>query len=56
MTTTKEKPEETTKEMNLVMRSLIQMGPALLKNKPVIKMAMKMGENYLKNDNERRHK
>jgi len=56
MATTIEKPEDTTKEMNLVMRSLIQMGPALLKNKPVIKMAMKMGENYLKNDNERRHK
>lgn len=31
MTTTKEKPEETTKEMNLVMRSLIQMGRLCLK-------------------------
>ncbi len=56
MTTTIEKPEETSKDMNLVMRSLIQMGPALLKNKPLIKMAMTMGENYLKNDNKRRHK
>jgi len=56
MTQTVELPEETTKDMNLIMRSLIQMGPALVKNKPLIKMAMNMGENYLKNDNKRRHK
>ncbi|MFZ3070673.1 MAG: radical SAM protein [Anaerolineaceae bacterium] len=48
--------DESTKEMNLLMRSLIQMGPKITRNKPIIKMAMSMGENYFINDNKRRHK
>ncbi len=51
-----ETTDESTKEMNLLMRSLIQMGPKITRNKPIVKKAMSMAENYFVNDNKRRHK
>ena len=37
-------------DMSLLVNSIIQYGPKIVQNRPLIKMAMAMGENYLIKD------
>ena len=47
---------KTTDEMSLLLNSLIQSGPKIVQNRPLVKMAMAMGENYLIKDGKNRLK
>ena len=43
-------------DMSLLVNSIIQYGPKIVQNRPLIKMAMAMGENYLIKDGKNRLK
>lgn len=47
---------KTSEDLGLLLNSIIQYGPKLAQNRPVIKMAMAMGENYLIKDGKNRLK
>ena len=48
--------EKSTADMNLLLNSLVQYGPKIVQNRPLVKMAVAMGENYLIKNGKNRKK
>ena len=52
----KHEETKTSDDMNLLLNNIIQYGPKIVQNRPLLKMAMAMGENYLIKDGKNRLK